>query len=42
MSKSALDELSQCILSYNNWLKVDGLCDHLPNYQKFLTKKEHW
>ena len=42
MSKSAFDELSQCILSYHDWLKVDGLWDLLPNYQKFLTNKEHW
>ena len=42
MSKSAFDELSQCILSYHDWLKVDGLCELLPNYQKSLTNKEHW
>ena len=42
MSKTAFDELSQCILSYHDWLKVDGLWDLLPNYQKFLTNKEHW
>ena len=40
MSKSAFDELSQCILSYHDWLKVDGLWDLLPNYQKTLTDKE--
>ena len=42
MSKSDFDELSQCILSYHDWLKVDGLWDLLPNYQKNLTNKEHW
>ena len=42
MSKTAFDELSQCILSYHDWLKVDGLWELLPNYQKFLTNKEHW
>ena len=42
MSKTAFDELSQCILSYHDWIKVDGLWDLLPNYQKFLTNKEHW
>ena len=42
MSKSSFYELSQCILSYHDWMKVDGLWDLLPNYQKFLTDKEHW
>ena len=42
MSKTTFDELSQCILSYHDWLKVDGLWNLLPNYQKFLTNKEHW
>ena len=42
MSKIAFYELSQCILSYHDWIKVDGLWDLLPNYQKNLTDKEHW
>ena len=42
MSKIAFYELSQCILSYHDWMKVDGLWDLLPNYQKNLTNKEHW
>jgi len=42
MSKVAFYELSQCILSYHDWMKVDGLWDLLPNYQKNLTSKEHW
>ncbi len=42
MSKIAFYELSQCILSYHDWLKVDGLWDLLPNYQNNLTNKEHW
>ena len=42
MSKTSFYELSQCILSYHDWLKVDGLWDLLPNYQKFLTNNEHW
>ena len=37
MSKTAFYELSQCILSYHDWMKVDGLWDLLPNYQKNLT-----
>ena len=42
MSKIAFYELSQCILSYHDWMKVDGLWDLLPNYQNNLTNKEHW
>ena len=42
MSKNSFYELSQCILSYHDWMKVDGLWDLLPNYQKNLTDKEHW
>ena len=42
MSNNSFYELSQCILSYHDWIKVDGLWDLLPNYQKFLTDKEHW
>ncbi len=42
MSKDSFYELSQCILSYHDWMKVDGLWDLLPNYQKFLTDIEHW
>ena len=42
MSKDSYYELSQCILSYHDWMKVDGLWDLLPNYQKFLTNIEHW
>ena len=42
MTKRSYFELSQCILSYHDWMKVDGLWDLLPNYQKFLTNKEHW
>ena len=42
MSKVAFYELSQCILSYHDWMKVDRLWDLLPNYQKNLTNKEHW
>ena len=42
MSKISFYELSQCILSYHDWMKVDGLWDLLPNYQKNLTDKEHW
>ena len=42
MSKNTFYELSQCILSYHDWIKVDGLWDLLPNYQKNLTDKEHW
>ena len=42
MSKFAFYELSQCILSYHDWMKVDGLWDLLPIYQKNLTNKEHW
>ena len=42
MSKTSFSELSQCILSYHDWLKVDGLWDLLPNYQKTLSNKEHW
>ena len=42
MSKISFYELSQCILSYHDWIKVDGLWDLLPNYQKNLTDKEHW
>ncbi len=42
MSKITFYELSQCILSYHDWMKVDGLWDLLPNYQKNLTDKEHW
>ena len=42
MSKIAFYELSQCILSYHDWMKVDGLWDLLPNYQKNLIDKEHW
>ena len=42
MSKIYFYELSQCILSYHDWMKVDGLWDLLPNYQKNLTDLEHW
>tara|TARA_Y100000768_G_scaffold386284_1_gene374323 strand:+ start:583 stop:1050 length:468 start_codon:yes stop_codon:yes gene_type:complete len=42
MVKTSFYELSQCILSYHDWLKVDGLWDLLPNYQKTLTDNEHW
>ena len=40
MSKSAFDELSQCILSYHDWLKVDDLPDAWDEmYQEYLGIK---
>ena len=41
MSKSAFDELSQCILSYHDWLKL-MVYGSLTKLQNFLTNKEHW
>ncbi len=37
MSKAEFDELSQCMLSYHDWFKVDRLLDILPNYQNVYT-----
>ena len=46
MSKEVYDDLSEELLRYDNWNKVDGLDELLPfnNFPDYdcLTDKEHW